>query len=297
MALIIYSDSTVAETQTVVLIPNQITISFERGTRIIMEDGVVPDELRVDLIKEDLPLPPPGMAIIGPVYELHFYKAGEAQPVTFSQPIRIMLNYDLMDLPPEVSALFIASYDPQLGWTQLQPITDLIASEGQVGALVNHFTLFTILAQPKPVEPVITTPVQSLLPARFQVSKMTLSTKQTSSGELITIRVNVKNTGELSGEHLLALKVNGLFIDGQIISLTPGQNRNFSFVISPYQPGIYTIEIDGISDTLTVLEGPTTNIGPSTLQYWPIPAVPILIGVSVFSAMLAVTYYLYRKRK
>jgi len=106
MALTVYRDGTIAETQTIAVITNLLTLGFERGTRIVTEDNSVPNELRVTL-REDAPAPPPGTVIIGPVYELLFYTARGPQPVMLSQPARMILNYDMTNLPPRVTALFI----------------------------------------------------------------------------------------------------------------------------------------------------------------------------------------------
>ncbi len=208
--------------------------------------------------------------------------------------------------------MFIASYDSKLGWTQLQPVSGFIAGDGQIAALVNHFSLFTILAQIEPEKPVIappeetppvitppviTPPVQPLLPARFEVSNMTLSAKQVKSGEPITIRVRIKNKGELSGEHMLTLKVNGLFVDSELVRLAPEQNRNVSFNIAPYAPGIYEVEIDGLREIFIVLERSIPDTGLTTPPYWPVPAIPIIIGVCALLAVLAVIHYATKKRK
>jgi hypothetical protein len=296
--LAILADGTVAETQTIEIISKQITLSLERGTKIFTQDNSVPNELRVT-IPETAPPPPPGMTFVGNVYELTFYVGGEPRAVTLSEPARLIFNYDLLQVPDNVIALFMATYDSELGWSQLQPISGFIAEEGQVGALTNHFSTFAILAQSRPdapetTVPVITSPAITPLPARFEVSTLTLSTKQINSGEPVTIRVHVANTGELSGEYLLTLKMNGLFLNSKLVTLAPGQNRNVSFVISPYTQGTYEVEINGLRETFTVSGEIITEDGSG---FWPVPGIPIIIGVSGSIIILAGMYYFFKKRR
>ncbi|MDD5287806.1 MAG: hypothetical protein PHY28_01670 [Dehalococcoidales bacterium] len=301
------NDGTVTETQAIAVISERVTIGFERGTRIITmgSDSAIPTELRITL-KEDPPTPPEGMAFVGSVYELLFYAGEVPLTVTLSQPARIILNYDLAELAARMSTLFVASYDSKLGWTQLQQIGGFIAGADQVGALVNHFSLFAVMAELEPEQPVITPtvitpppvttpPVPSVvpapLPARFQVSNLTLSRQELASGEMVTIRINVMNNGEMTGEHLLILKVNGLFVDSKVVQLTPGQNRNISFVISPHVAGVYQIEIDGLSETIIVTE---TLVPVDGFKIWPLPAIPVIIGIIV---LLAFVLFVRRRRR
>ncbi len=284
---------TVAETQTVLAISNEVTLSFERGTQIYTEDNSDPVEIQVNPLEvvqpEEMPPPPTGMTIVGPVYSLLLYTRSGIRVATLSMPARLILNYTPEELPPDASNLFIAFYDSQSGWTQLQPISDYIFREGQVGALISHFSLYAILAYVSPPE--TKPPGRPILPARFEVRDLMLSAEEVSPGELLTVRVNVINTGGMSGEHVLTLRVNGLFVDSKLVRLAPGQNRNFSFDISPYIPGTYEVDIDGLRETFTILEGPL-----KTSIWWPMPAVPILVGAG-FLAMQIIVLFAYRKRR
>jgi hypothetical protein len=305
MTLMISEDATIAETQTVNVISDRIILSFERGTRIITGDNSIPTELRVTIKeKEEEPPLPDGIIYIGSVYEMIYYVGGMPVSVSLSQPARLILNYNLMSLPPGVKSLFLATYDRQLGWIQLDPVSGFVVEEGQLGALVNHFSIFSILAEVEPEEPVITSPpvttpvitspIPSLLPARFEMNSLALSVKEVKSGDPVTIKVQITNIGSMSGEHLLILKVNGLFVDSKYLRLAPGQNRNVSFIISPYAPGVYEIEVNGLRDTLVILGN---TIDDNNNSWWPVPAIPILSGLAGLSLILSLIRYFSRKQK
>ena len=144
------------------------------------------------------------------------------------EPVRLVFNYDMTELPDNVTAMFMATWDDELGWTQLTPISGFISEEGLIGGLAYHFSTFSIIAQVESDEPVTTPPVITLppvlLPARFEIYDLTISEKQVDSGEPVTVRVHVANTGEISGEHLITLTINDMFIESKLVTLAPGKS-------------------------------------------------------------------------
>jgi len=145
-------------------------------------------------------------------------------------------------------------------------VSGFIAGEGQVAAVVNHFTIFAVLAQLAPAEPAIVPPPSPpptpplvikppQLPARFEVSNLEIAPDKMSPGKSVSIRARITNVGELSGERNVTLKINGLFVDSKLVKLAPKQNKNVSFTVIPHEPGDYEVEVGGLRTSFTVTEG------------------------------------------
>lgn len=264
----IQSNGAIMEPLTIAAISRQVILSFERGTRIITSDGSLPGRLEMT-VSEEVPPPPQGMAIVSPAYRLLFYTEKSARPVSFSQPVRLVLHYDVARLPPNTTGLSAAYYSEEDGWVGLEPLSGFIAGEGQVAAVVNHFTIFAVLAQLAPAEPEIVPPPSQTetpptappvikppqLPARFEVSNLEIAPDKMSPGKSVSIRARITNVGELSGERNVTLKINGLFVDSKLVKLAPKQNKNVSFTVIPHEPGAYEVEVGGLRTSFTVTEG------------------------------------------
>ena len=260
----IQSDGTIMEPFSVTAISGQVILSFERGTRIITSDGSLPERLEMTVSEEVSP--PQGMAIVSPAYRFLFYTGKDPRQVSFSQPVRLVLHYDVARLPPNTTGLSVAYYSEEDGWVHLEPVSGFIAGEGQVAAVVNHFTIFAVLAQLAPAEPAIVPPLSQtetppaalkppLLPMRFEVSNLEIAPDKMSPGKSVSIRARITNVGELSGERNVTLKINGLFVDSKLVKLAPKQNKNVSFTVIPHEVGDYEVEVGGLRTSFTVTEG------------------------------------------
>ena len=261
----IQSNGIIMEPFSVTAISGQVILSFERGTCIITSDGSLPKRLEMTVL-EEVPPPPQGMAIVSPAYRFLFYTGKDPRQVSFSQPVRLVLHYDVARLPPNTTGLSVAYYSEEDGWVHLEPVSGFIAGEGQVAAVVNHFTIFAVLAQLAPAEPAIVPPLSQTetppaalkppqLPARFEVSNLEIAPDKMSPGKSVSIRAHITNVGELSGERNVTLKINGLFVDSKLVKLAPKQNKNVSFTVIPHEVGDYEVEVDGLRTSFTVTEG------------------------------------------
>jgi hypothetical protein len=293
----IQSNGAIMEPFSVTALSRQLVLSLERGTRIITSDGSLPERLEMT-VSEEVPPPPQGMAIVSPAYRLLFYTEKSARPVSFSQPVRLVLHYDAARLPPNTTGLSVAYYSEEDGWVHLEPVSGFIAGEGQVAAVVNHFTIFAVLAQLAPAEPAIVpppsqteTPPAALkppqLPARFEVSNLEIAPDKMSPGKSVSIRARITNVGELSGERNVTLKINGLFVDSKLVKLAPKQNKNVSFTVIPREVGDYEVEVGGLRTSFTVTEGETPLYGIDLFaNRWLAYVVLFGVGIVVMVATL-----------
>lgn len=278
----VHVDGAVAENQTVALIENKVIIILEKGTQVLLGSaqlsgdgapipgvpGRVPARLEVEVAKQ-APEPPTGMMIIGPVYDLFALGETGRESVTFSSPLKLVLNYDAEALPGNVLSVFLAYFDEkERKWVKLESPRGFIAGVGQAVAEVNHFTLFAVLVElaQAPVPPV---PKPPPAPARFQLRNMDISPGTVKVGENITVKSQLVNIGEQVGDYVLAVTVPGLLETGKVIRLAPGESREVAFMVTPRSPGTYQVRIGDLLGSF-VVEGVPVPPLPTT----PAPLAP-----------------------
>jgi hypothetical protein len=242
----------------------------------------------VRLSEEILPVPD-GLAIVSPVYDFNAYTSGGVPlPVTFDPPIRLQINYDPAELPENTSSVFIAYYDEELGWIQLEAPSGFVAEVGTAAAQLSHFTPFAVMAD-------LASPLQ---PARFEVRNLDISSIEVMSGESITISAWLVNIGGLSGEHTLKVYMEGLLETSQVIRLSPGQSQKITFTVTPDRPGSYWVEIDDLRGHFAVRAIPTAPAPIAPAPISPVPAaeaggygwlIAILSGVAAIVALMFIT--------
>ncbi|MDD4497824.1 MAG: CARDB domain-containing protein, partial [Methanosarcinaceae archaeon] len=72
------------------------------------------------------------------------------------------------------------------------------------------------------------------------------------AGKEAEITVAVKNTGNAAGETEVELRVNGSFVDSQVVSLGIGESTTVKFLHAEEVPGSYTIKAGDQSTTYEV---------------------------------------------
>jgi len=237
-------DGTLLESFVIATPEGNVSLGLDSGTNVICGNDKVPQRLEMGPREEPLPVPE-GFATMSPVYDFIAYTAdGTPQPVTFDPPARLLISYDPEGLPENTASVFIAYYDEELGWTQLEPPTGFVAEVGTAAAQVSHFTSFAVMAKlaPPPPPP----------PARFELSNLDIKPNQVTAGESVTISAQLVNIGGLSGEHTLMVNIEGLLETSQVIELLPGQSQEISFTVTPGSPGSYTVAIDDLEGSFMV---------------------------------------------
>ncbi|MDP3880158.1 MAG: helix-turn-helix domain-containing protein [Dehalococcoidales bacterium] len=208
----------------------------------------------------DPPGPPSNANFVGSTYDLG------PDGATFDPPITLSLTYNPADIPAGVSEedLAIAWWNQATGeWVILDGAVINTATH-TISAPVSHFTPFAILA----MQPV------SSIPAAFTTSGLTVSPAEVNSGEAVTIKITVTNTGGLTESYQLSLKINNVVEDTKSVTLAGGASQVVSFTANRDAAGPYTVAIDSLSDTFTV-RAPS---GPS------VPAAFTTSGLSVSPA-------------
>ena len=93
--------------------------------------------------------------------------------------------------------------------------------------------------------------------AAFEVYDLSISPSTVDVGVDVTISIEVKNVGEMSGSHTVTLKVRGAAVGSETVALDGGASTTVSFTVSEDAAGTYSVEVDGLSGSFTVAAPPT----------------------------------------
>ncbi len=222
---------------------NKHKLELLQGTKVTSADGKVLRRIEMRVCEES-PSLPSGTEMVGPAYSLTGYTGNSAPcSIIFDKPAEFTLSYDPDWLPENTSAILITWYEPENGWTELEPAYSYseVAQASNITALISHASIFAILAKIVPV------------PAEFQLSELVINPAQTEVGEPVTISVTVQNTGQLEGSYTLTLQIDGEIEQSQKIILAAGESRQVSFTVIKDEPGTYTITLDNLTGEFTVL--------------------------------------------
>jgi hypothetical protein len=149
----------------------------------------------------------------------------------------------------------------------------------KVGDLTGSFTVKE--APPPPPPP---TPPK---PAEFEVSDLVVSPGEVVEGESVNVTVKVTNVGEEEGTHTVDLKVDGLVVDSETVTLAGGASATVSFSVTKTTVGSYTVKVGDLTGSFTVTAPPTVSI-------WLSPG--YIAGILIIiSAAIASVYALYRR--
>jgi len=181
---------------------------------------------------------PQDMSFLGLTHDL------EPDGAIFDPPILITFAYNPLWIPARLGPenLTIGYYDQDTQqWVMLDaenitidPATNTITAE------ISHFTYYSVMAH--------------TAPAAFTISGLTISPTEFEVAEQSTISAVVANTGDLSGNTKVTLKINGVTVASKIVKVAGHESTKVSFITVQGSPGSYKVDINGLSGTFTVKE-------------------------------------------
>ncbi|MCZ2807957.1 MAG: hypothetical protein O2V44_01225 [Candidatus Bathyarchaeota archaeon] len=98
----------------------------------------------------------------------------------------------------------------------------------------------------------ITSEAQSVKPAEFQVTDLTVNPSSALAGEVVEISVKVTNVGEATGNYTVNLKIDGATRDTKDVTLAGQATDVVEFEVTETNAGTYNVEIDGVTGSFTV---------------------------------------------
>jgi len=168
---------------------------------------------------------------------------------TFDPPIPISLPYDAGNLPAgtDENALAIATFDSTLQDWVLLP-SEVNVQDSVVVTRVAHFSEFAIVA-PMPMLPGSV----PLVTPGFSFSSLTVAPGTAYQGQDITVNVVASYVGaNAQARTRIFVTLDGEVADETEIVLSPGDNVFVKFTVQPPKEGTYTVEVNGLSDTVIV---------------------------------------------
>jgi hypothetical protein len=190
---------------------------------------------QIGIIKmTDPPAPPADTRIIGLVYDM------SPDGATFTPPITLTFTYDPAQVPDGVDQkkLALATWDSATSkWIEFQNCT-VDTTAHTISVPISHFTPFTIIAHTRP--------------AAISVGGLTISPTQVSTGQTVTIGVQVSNNGDLAGSYMLTLKVNNVSVATRDVAAAGGTTQTAQFTVTQEATGTYNVDVNGLTGTFTV---------------------------------------------
>ena len=197
--------------------------------------------------------------------------------------------------------LVLAWYDEAANkWIELDCVVD--TENNTITASIAHFTTFAIIGavtsapESEPEIPV----------AVFRISELDISPGEVDIGQTVTIRALVTNTGNLEGTCQVTLEISNKVVETQEVTLAGGASDIVTFKVSENAAGIYSVNINGLSDSFVVKPAaisesepastptpPATHTPPSAKSIsW-----PVVCGiVAAVVAMGSLLFFLARRR-
>jgi len=91
-----------------------------------------------------------------------------------------------------------------------------------------------------------------LVPATFTMSNLVISPDRVRQGESISISAVITNTGEVSGNYSVVLRIKGIAESIEEISLPPNRSQRVVFNITKDAPGFYQVALEGLTGRFVV---------------------------------------------
>ena len=102
-------------------------------------------------------------------------------------------------------------------------------------------------------------PEPPLKSAEFEVTDIVITPEEVEPGDEVTISALVTNIGEETGDYTVTLGMeNGLiaFMSEAEVTLEGGESKTVPFTFTMNNEGIYTVTVDGLTDSFTVKSPP-----------------------------------------
>jgi hypothetical protein len=110
----------------------------------------------------------------------------------------------------------------------------------------------------------------------------------------VTVSVVVTNTGELEGDYALILKLNRVVAEVKKITVAGGDSQEVVFSTARDEAGAYSVEVNGLEGSFTVLEAPLLPIRLPKAVIWVILGL-VMAALAVATNILPVAL-MYRSK-
>lgn len=175
---------------------------------------------------------------------------------TFAPPITLTLAYTDKQIPEDINekSLVIGYRDEKKSeWVEVKD-SKLDAEAKTITARVDHFTTFAIMANTDYVPPAV-----------FSIADLKITPQEVSAGSNVNISALVSNKGEGGGSYDVNLKINGAVEKTQTVEVAAGQSQTVNFTASKKDAGKYTVNVNDLSSTFSVVKAKPAEETPSDI--------------------------------
>ena len=267
----------VITTQTAGCKGGDLTVTIKRKTIALDENGYRLRSLTIEQNTDPPDLPEGNF--IGFPYSL------SPSDATFDPPLIFTWTFDPDDLPEGVapSDLTIIYFDGD-EWVTLTGVVDTV--NNTVTAEVSHFTTFALMSPAVEVEvKAAPPPPPPPAPAAFSVTNLSVEPAQVQSNETVTITVSVANTGGTEGSYSVVLKMDGVKEAEKSVTVAAGSSEIVTFSVTREGAGSYSVAVDGLSGSLTVVAPAPTAPPTEPFNWYIIGGIiggVIIVGILIF---------------
>ena len=276
------ADGILSEASTLTDRSGNFIIYIDGGTRVTGLGGIELSRIELRITDESIVIPD-DIVVLSPIYKLTGYtRSMEVTPINFDPSARLTIRYDPQNLPENTFLPFIANYTDEQGLIRLQPPPDSTDEIGKAKALISHASLFVVAAEVLPPPPP--------LPARFEVSNLTINPKQAQLGQPVTISVTIINEGATEGSFELHLIIDGIVRMVKEVTLAGKSSETLTFEVSNLAVGKHQVKLAGLTENFKIVR---ITIPPEESRVnW------LLLDVSVGAAIVigALVLYLTTRR-
>lgn len=125
--------------------------------------------------------------------------------------------------------------------------------DGQANGQISDPGGPVMLVSATPTHPKVSPSLPRLLnPPQMSVQYLSVSPKQATANQPVTISTNVVNTGDEGGNLNVALKINGQVEQTRMVAVGPQAAQPIKFTVTKAQPGTYSVDIGGQKGSFTI---------------------------------------------
>jgi len=206
-------------------------LEMKKGTKTVDSENEIVK--LIEITEVTAPALPDYTVLVGSAYEF------SPTDITFDKLISLTLGYPVVELPGDTLSVAMAYYSEGSGWTIAEAESSQVAEIGTLTILIDHLSIFAIIAEVPPPE--------------FTVANLVVSPEEISPGEDVTISALITNTGGSTGSTPVVLRVEGEVEDTDEATLAPGASDTITFSTTRDEAGTYGVTVNGLSGSFTVV--------------------------------------------
>jgi len=126
----------------------------------------------------------------------------------------------------------------------------------------------------------------------FEISGLVISPAEANTGQTITISATIYETANISGIYEGTLKINDMVEETKPVSVGPLANAKITFTVSKNVAGTYSVDLDGLTGSFTVIGEPVNDSSGSSF-----PTVPVIVGIVAAVVIVGLLIFYLNKRR